>query len=130
MIVIAACTALGGLVALMAGAYGLRRSRRVRGAGNVARALVKPPRQGSERPLLQFETDDGRVVEVVSPEPPSKRRPLPAGALVSVAYDVDDPRETVLLGGERPGVDRAFMLAGALLVLVGMVLTVSLSRSR
>ncbi|MEB8339454.1 DUF3592 domain-containing protein [Streptomyces endophyticus] len=130
MIVLAACTALGGLVALVAGAYGLQRSRRVQAAGNIAQALVKPPQPGSERPLLQFETDDGRVVEVVSPVPPSKRRPLPAGGVVSVAYDTEDPRETVLLGGERPGVDRAFMIAGALLVLVGMVLTVSLSRSR
>ncbi|MGW2346798.1 hypothetical protein [Streptomyces sp. NPDC001661] len=130
MIVLAACTALGGLVALIAGAYGLQRGRRVQEAGNVAQALVKPPQQGSDRPLLQFETGDGRVVEVVSPVPASKRRPLPAGGLVSVAYDTEDPRETVLLGGERPGVDRAFMIAGALLVLVGMVLTVSLSRSR
>ncbi|WP_425835166.1 hypothetical protein [Streptomyces fractus] len=130
MIVLAACTSLGGLVALVAGAYGLQRSRRVQGAGNIAQALVKPPQPGSERPLLQFATDDGRVVEVVSPVPPSKRRPLPAGGVVSVAYDTEDPRETVLLGGERPGVDRAFMIAGALLVLVGMVLTVSLSRSR
>ncbi|MGY0487169.1 hypothetical protein [Streptomyces sp. WG-D5] len=130
MIVLAACTALGGLVALVAGAYGLRRTRRVRGAGNVARALVKPPQPGGERPLLQFETDDGRVVEVVSPVPPSKRRPLPAGGTVSVAYDADDPRETVLLGAERPGVDRAFMIAGACLVLAGMVLAVSLSRAR
>ncbi|MFD7297031.1 DUF3592 domain-containing protein [Streptomyces sp. NPDC059897] len=130
MIVLAACTALGGLVALIAGAYGLQRGRRVQSAGNVAQALVKPPQPGSERPLLQFETGDGRVVEVVSPVPPSKRRPLAAGGVVSVAYDTEDPRETVLLGSERPGVDRAFMLAGALLVLVGMVLTVSLSRSR
>ncbi|WP_306322268.1 MULTISPECIES: DUF3592 domain-containing protein [unclassified Streptomyces] len=130
MIVLAACTALGGLVALIAGAYGLRRARRVRSAGNVARALVKPPQPGTERPLLQFETDDGRVVEVVSPVPPSKRRPLPAGGTVSVAYDTEDPRETVLLGAERPGVDRAFMIAGACLVLVGMVLAVGLSRSR
>ncbi|MFZ3556796.1 hypothetical protein [Streptomyces sp. BH055] len=130
MIVLAACTALGGLVALVAGAYGLQRGRRIQHAGNIAQALVKPPHPGSERPLLQFETDDGRLVEVVSPVPPSKRRPLPAGGIVRVAYDTEDPRETVLLGGERPGVDRAFMIAGALLVLVGMVLTVSLSRSR
>ncbi|MFJ9177795.1 DUF3592 domain-containing protein [Streptomyces sp. NPDC102360] len=130
MIVLAACTALGGLVALIAGAYGLQRSRRVQGAGNIAQALVKPPKPGSERPLLQFETEDGQVVEVVSPVPPSKRRPLPAGGTVSVAYDTEDPRETVLIGGERPGVDRTFMIAGAFLVLVGMVITVSLSRSR
>lgn len=127
MIVLAAFTAMGGLVALLAGAYGLRRARRIRTAGNVVDALVKPPQPGSERPLLQFETVDGRVIEVVSPVPPGKHRPLPPGGVVSVAYDVEDPRETVLIGGERPGVDRGFMIAGAALVLVGMVLTVSLS---
>nr|WP_237499964.1 hypothetical protein [Streptomyces sp. SID8379] len=112
---------------MLAGAYGLQRTRRVRAAGNVAEALVKPPQPGSDRPLLQFVIGDGRVIEVVSPVPPSKRRPLPAGGVVSVAYDVEDPRETVVLGGERPDVDRGFMIAGAVLVLAGMVLAVSLS---
>ncbi|WP_343246197.1 DUF3592 domain-containing protein [Streptomyces sp. SID5785] len=128
MILLAACIAMGGLVALLAGAYGLQRTRRLRTAANIAEALVKPPQQGSERPLLQFETGDGRVIEVVSPVPPSKRRPLPPGGVISVAYDVEDPRETVVLGAERPGVDRGFMLAGAALVLTGMVLAVALSR--
>ncbi|MFI7007926.1 DUF3592 domain-containing protein [Streptomyces sp. NPDC050145] len=127
MILLAACVAMGGLVALIAGAYGLQRTRRLRSAANIAEALVKPPQQGSGRPLLQFETGDGRVVEVASPVPPSRRRPLPPGGVVSVAYDVDDPRETVVLGAERPGVDRAFMIAGAVLVVVGMVLAVALS---
>ncbi|MEV5609248.1 DUF3592 domain-containing protein [Streptomyces sp. NPDC052225] len=127
MIVLAACTAIGGLIALLAGAYGIRRTRRTRTAGNVVDALVKPPQPGAERPLLQFETVDGRVIEVASPVPPGKRTPLTAGAVVRVAYDVDDPRETVVLGGERPGVDRGFMIAGAVLVLVGMVLAVALS---
>ncbi|MEU6845101.1 DUF3592 domain-containing protein [Streptomyces sp. NPDC046716] len=126
MIVLAAFTAMGGLVALLAGAYGLQRTRRVRVAGNVVEALVKPPQPGSDRPLLQFATGDGQVIEVVSPVPASKRLPLPAGGVVSVAYDTEDPRETVLLGGERPGVDRTFMIAGAVLVLAGMVLAVSL----
>ncbi|MFJ4712392.1 DUF3592 domain-containing protein [Streptomyces sp. NPDC088785] len=126
MIVLAAFTALGGLVALLAGAYGLRRTRRVRTAGNVTEALVKPPQPGSDRPLLQFATGDGRVVEVVSPVPAGKRLPLAAGGVVRIAYDTDDPRETVLLGGERPGVDRTFMIAGAVVVLAGMVLAVSL----
>ncbi|MBO1335400.1 DUF3592 domain-containing protein [Streptomyces sp. VRA16 Mangrove soil] len=126
MIVLAAFTALGGLVALLAGAYGLRRTRRIRAAGNVVEALVKPPQPGSDRPLLQFATADGQVIEVVSPVPAGRHRPLPAGGVVSVAYDTEDPRETVVLGGERPGVDRGFMIAGAVLVLVGMGLAVAL----
>nr|WP_239092226.1 DUF3592 domain-containing protein [Streptomyces sp. SID14478] len=111
---------------MLAGAYGLHRTRRVKAAGNVVKALVKPPQPGSERPLLQFETGDGRVVEVVSPVPPGKRQPLAAGGVVSVAYDTEDPRETVVLGRERPGVDRGFVIAGAVLVLTGAVLAVAL----
>ncbi|MFF1691404.1 MULTISPECIES: DUF3592 domain-containing protein [unclassified Streptomyces] len=125
MVVLAAFMLLGGLVALLAGAYGLRRTRRISEAGRVTQALVKPPQAGSERPLLQFETHDGRVVEVVSPAPPTRRLPLPTGALVGIAYDVDDPRETVLIGGERPGLDWGFVGAGAALVVLGAVLAVT-----
>lgn len=124
MIVLAALTALGGLVALLAGAYGLRRTRRIRTAGHMTEALVKPPQPGLDRPLLQFETADGRVVEVVSPVPRSRRRPLPEGGHIPLAYDVDDPRETVLLGSERAGVDWAFVVAGGALVVLGLVLGV------
>ena len=126
MIVLAACTAVGGLVALLAGAYGLRRTRRVRTAGNVVDALVKPPQPGGERPLLQFQTVDGRVLEIVSPVPPSRGEPLAAGSVVRVAYDGADPREVVVLGAERPAVDVAFVAAGAALVLVGAALAVVL----
>ncbi|MGA4842618.1 hypothetical protein [Streptomyces sp. G45] len=122
MVVFAAFTALGGLVALLAGAYGLRQTRRVSEAGLVAQALVKAVRQGEERPTLQFETADGRVVEIVSPVPPSRRRPLAAGARLRVAYDPEDPREVVVLGGERRGVDWGFVIAGAGLVVAGLAL--------
>ncbi len=113
---------LGGLVALLAGAYGLLRTRRITEAGQVTEALVKPPPPGSERPLFQFETPDGRVVEIVSPVPRSRRLPLAAGGRVRLAYDAADPRETVLLGGERTGLDRGFAVAGAALVALGIVL--------
>ncbi|MEV5980264.1 DUF3592 domain-containing protein [Streptomyces sp. NPDC052114] len=122
MVVLAVVTALGGLVAALAGAYGLWQTRRITAAGALAQALVKAPPPGAERPTLQFETADGRVVEVVSPVPPTPRRPLAPGDLVGIAYDTDDPRETVLVGGERTGLDRAFVGAGAALVLLGLVL--------
>ncbi|MEV7339766.1 DUF3592 domain-containing protein [Streptomyces sp. NPDC093544] len=124
MVVLAALTALGGLVALLAGAYGLRQTRRISAAGQVTEALVKPRQPGLERPLLQFETVDGRVVEVVSPVPRSRRRPLPEGAHIRLAYDVEDPRETVLLGSERAGADWAFVVAGGGLIVLGLVLGV------
>lgn len=124
MVVLAVFTALGGLVALLAGAYGLRQTRRITAAGEVAQALVKAVQPGAERPMLQFETGDGRVVEVVSPVPPSRKRPLVAGDRVPIAYDSGDPRETVLLGRERRGVDRGFVVAGAAVLVLGLVLTV------
>jgi hypothetical protein len=124
VVVLAALTALGGLVALLAGSYGLGQTRRISAAGQVTEALVKPPQPGLERPLLQFETVDGRVVEVVSPVPRSRRRPLPEGAHIRLAYDVDDPRETVLLGSERAGADWAFVVAGGGLIVLGLVLEV------
>ncbi|QEU95054.1 DUF3592 domain-containing protein [Streptomyces kanamyceticus] len=122
MVVLAALTAFGGLVAVLAGAYGLRQTRRISAAGAVAQALVKAAPPGAERPTLQFETGEGRVVEVVSPVPPTRRRPLASGDLVHLAYDTEDPRETVLLGGERTGLDRAFVGAGLALVVLGAVL--------
>ncbi|MFD4525300.1 DUF3592 domain-containing protein [Streptomyces sp. NPDC058470] len=124
MVVLAALTAFGGLVALRAGAYGLRQTRRISAAGQVTEALVKPPQPGLERPLLQFETADGRVVEVVSPVPRSRRRPLPEGGHIRLAYDVADPRETVVLGSERAGLDWAFVVAGGAVIVVGTVLGV------
>ncbi|MEU6823133.1 DUF3592 domain-containing protein [Streptomyces atriruber] len=125
VVVLAAFTVLGGLVAALAGAYGLRQTRRITAVGAVTQALVKATLPGAERPTLQFETGDGRVVEVVSPVPPSRRRPLAAGDRVGIAYDVEDPRETVLIGGERTGLDRAFVGAGAALVVLGAVLAVA-----
>ncbi|MFC8127524.1 DUF3592 domain-containing protein [Streptomyces sp. NPDC057302] len=123
MVVLAVFTALGGLVALLAGVYGLRQTRRITDMGEVAQALVKAVQPGAGRPTLQFETGDGQVVEVVSPVPPSRKRPLVAGDRVRIAYDSDDPRETVVLGRERRGIDRGFVVAGAAVLLLGLVLT-------
>lgn len=122
MIVLAALTALGGLVAVLAGAYGLHRTCRATDAGQTVDALVKPPRPGSDRPLVQFETAEGRVVEVVSPVPRTRRRPLLVGSEIRIAYDADDPREIVLPVGESVRVDRGFVVAGAALVVLGAVL--------
>lgn len=127
MIVLAALTALGGLVAVLAGGYGLRRTRRAAAAGQTVDALVKPPQPGSNRPLVQFETADGRVVEVVSPVPRTRRRPLPVGSEVRIAYDADDPCEIILPIGESIRVDRAFVLAGAALVVLGVILTATVA---
>ncbi|WP_120724414.1 DUF3592 domain-containing protein [Streptomyces hundungensis] len=122
LFVLAGFTAMGGLVALLAGAYGLRETRRVERAGEPAWALVKAAPQGSTRPLLQFETADGHVLELPSPVPPSRREPLPPGVGVRLSYDPEDPRTIVLLGRQRTLLDRAFMVAGGVLVALGLTL--------
>ncbi|MFJ8307567.1 MULTISPECIES: DUF3592 domain-containing protein [unclassified Streptomyces] len=125
LFILAGFTVLGGLVAVLAGAYGLRETRRVEAAGALTWALVKPAPQGSERPLLQYETADGRVLELPSPVPPNRREPLPPGASVRVSYDPADPRTVILLGRERTALDRAFMAAGAVIVLLGLTLAMA-----
>lgn len=122
LFVLAGFTVIGGLVALLAGAYGLRETRRAERAGGHAWALVKPAPQGSARPLLQFETADGHVLELPSPVPPSRREPLPPGSSVRLSYDPADPRTVVVLGRERTALDRAFMAAGGAIVLLGLTL--------
>lgn len=70
--------ALGGVVAYLAGVVGLRELRRLRRVGVPALALVRArvptpeDRALPPRPLLQFETADGRVMEVFSPSRPPR----------------------------------------------------------
>lgn len=78
---LAVSAGLGGLVAYLAGLAGLRDLRRLRQVGVPVRALVREripgpeDRSAASRPLLQFTTEDGRVVEVFSPVPASRRAP-------------------------------------------------------
>ncbi|MFD7440301.1 DUF3592 domain-containing protein [Streptomyces sp. NPDC059909] len=124
-IVFAGFTLIGGLVTLLAGAYGLHRTRRIAVTGPVAVALVKPAAPGTDRPLLQYETEDGRVMELPAPAPPGRGRAPVPGSTVRISYDPGDPREVVLLGQGGSRADRGFVVAGALFVLVGLALAVT-----
>ncbi|MEU3182730.1 hypothetical protein ABZ707_00755 [Streptomyces sp. NPDC006923] len=115
-IVFAAITAFGGLVALLAGGDSLRRARRILAAGEPAVALVKRGPPGSGRQVLQFETADGRLLEVVSPVT------LTAGSSVLLSYDPVDPREVALPGHGHNRLDLGFVLVGLSAVLVGAVM--------
>ncbi|MEU3598028.1 DUF3592 domain-containing protein [Streptomyces sp. NPDC006798] len=119
--VFAAFTVLGGLVAVLAGAHGLRRTRRIRHSGRTAEALVKPPPPGADRELLEYVTEDGRVVEIPAPVPLDT---VTAGSTVPVSYDPADPRDVVVLGRERTALDRAFVVAGLLVMAAGPVVAV------
>ncbi|MFE4398997.1 MULTISPECIES: DUF3592 domain-containing protein [Streptomycetaceae] len=120
--------ALGGVVAYLAGVVGLRELRRLRRVGVPVRALVRERAAGSEdralppRPLLQFETEDGRVVEVFSPVPSTARHPLPDGGFVPVRYDPADPRQVLVDGRERAGLEYGFLALGVLVVLGSITL--------
>ncbi|MGC5004927.1 DUF3592 domain-containing protein [Streptomyces sp. NBC_00353] len=126
--VLAGIAAFGGMFAVLAGAYGLRQARRVSESGVRVQALVKRhPGEAREesaplRPLLQFVTEDDRVMEVVCPVPSTRRRPFSDGDNVHVSYDPADPRNVVVHGRERFGPDRAFIAGGALVVLLSVTL--------
>lgn len=119
---------LGGLVAYLAGVAGLRDLQRLRRVGVPARALVRERVPGPEdrsavsRPLLQFTTEDGRVVEVFSPVPSSRRAPLVDGSYVTVRYDPANPRLILVAGRERRRLEYAFMGLGVVVALVAVLL--------
>ncbi|MFJ7280154.1 DUF3592 domain-containing protein [Kitasatospora sp. NPDC098663] len=122
---------LGGVVAYLAGVVGLRDLRRLRRVGVPALALVRARVPAPEdralppRPLLQFETEDGRVVEVFSPVPSTPRHPLPDGGHVQVRYDPADPRQVLVEGRERRPLEYGFVVLGLLMVLAAITLAVT-----
>ncbi|MCP2309228.1 MULTISPECIES: DUF3592 domain-containing protein [Kitasatospora] len=127
-VVLAAFLGCGGLVACLAGLVGLREIRRLRRVGMSTLALVRrrtrDVKDGSAgpRPLLQFSTAAGQVVEVFSPVPPSRALPLADGQEVRLRYDPLDPRELLVEGGEREWLERVFVGSGAVAVLGAAVL--------
>ncbi|MFD4977220.1 DUF3592 domain-containing protein [Streptomyces sp. NPDC058424] len=125
MAVIAAC---GGCVMTLAGLTGLRETRRIERTGIRAWALVKrtPGACGddpsSPRPLLQFSTEAGQVVEIASPVPATRRRPLRDGDTLLITYDPADPGTIVVHNRERRLLDYGFIAAGTLVLLLAVVL--------
>lgn len=111
---------MGGLVAVLAGAYGLWQTGRISGSGYCAIALVKPPPLGAQRPLLEFETLDGRIIEIVSPVPFADD----SGG-VRLWYDPGSPSDVVVDGHQRTGVDRGFVAVGLTLIAIGLGLALS-----
>jgi hypothetical protein len=123
VVTMAGFTGVSGAVALLTGLAGLRRIRRLRRAGLDVWALVKRTGavggEDNPRPVLQYTTEDGRVMEVGSPVPASKRQPFAEGSHVLVRYDPEDPRELVLYGHERAAWEYATAGVGAVFLLLG-----------
>ncbi|CAN3978153.1 DUF3592 domain-containing protein [Kitasatospora purpeofusca] len=127
---VAVFAGLGGLLAYLAGLAGLRDLQRLRRVGVPTLALVRERLPGPEdrsavsRPLLQFTAGDGRVVEVFSPVPSSRRTPLVDGSHVPIRYDPADPRQVLVAGRERRRLEYAFLGLGCAMAITAIVLVV------
>ena len=125
MIVFGVWLALAGAVALLAGLAGRRRVRRLRRHGLTAWGVIvpapdaeKPPR----RTLVQYRLADGQVLERIVPAAGIRTAPLPPGQKVLVWYDAEDPGDILVYGRWGRAADWAFVAAGAVAVLGGLIL--------
>jgi hypothetical protein len=119
--------AVAGGVAMLAGLAGMRRVRRLRRNGLTTWGLpMRAPApadpesaEALDRMLLQYTLADGRVIERIAPAPTRKSASLQPGEKVLIWYDPEDPDDVLVYGRWGRASDRAFVIAGALFVLVG-----------
>ncbi|MEV5006269.1 DUF3592 domain-containing protein [Streptomyces sp. NPDC055692] len=120
--------AFDGGAMVLAGITSLRQTRRIERTGLRTWALVKrsPGWRDDDpspaRPLLQFTTEDDRVVEIVSPVPATRRRPLHDGDTLLIIYDPANPDAILVHNRERRLLDYGFIAAGTLVALLALVL--------
>ncbi len=117
--------ALAGAVALLAGLAGRRRVRRLRRHGLTAWGVIVPA-PGEEEPprrtLVQYRLADGQVLERIVPAAGIRTARLPPGQKVLVWYDAEDPGDILVYGRWGRAADWAFVAAGAVFVLGGLIL--------
>jgi hypothetical protein len=122
--------AIVGSLAILAGATGLRRLRRLRRQGVSVWAMAVPlPAPAGEladrsRILLQYTLEDGRVVERIAASTAHRGGALEPGRRVLIWYDPADPEDMLVFGRDRGRSDWAFMTAGMLLIVVGVTVAV------
>lgn len=127
MTVLGVVIVLGGLLSLYAGLAQLRARRHLLADGSTAWASILPAPKHPEyepsayRPLLRFDTDDGRPVEVYSPVPSTKHRPLIEGRKILVHYAPEDPT-LVVVHGEKGRADLLFIGIGLAAVITAITL--------
>jgi Protein of unknown function (DUF3592) len=123
LIVFGVCLALAGGLAALAGLTAMSRARRLRRRGSPVWAVVLPrPVSAGDGPggtVIQYALADGRVVERVSPGPARRARMLRPGQKVLVWYDPEDPEDALVYGREGRAADLAFVIAGALFIVLG-----------
>jgi hypothetical protein len=129
VIVFGVWLALAGAVALLAGLAGRRRVRRLRRHGLTAWGVIvpapaaeKPPPAGPRRTLVQYRLADGQVLERIVPAAGIRTAPLRPGQKVLVWYDAEDPGDILVYGRWGRAADWAFVAAGAVAVLGGLIL--------
>jgi hypothetical protein len=117
------CVALAGGLAALAGLTAMNRARRLRRRGSPVWAVVLPrpasEDEGPGRTVIQYALADGRVVERISPGSARRARMLRPGQKVLVWYDPEDPQDALVYGREGRAVDLAFVIAGALFIMLG-----------
>jgi Protein of unknown function (DUF3592)/Mu transposase, C-terminal len=128
LIVIGIWFALAGGLAALAGLTAIRRARRLRRGGSPVWAAALPRPVAMEegaggppgRTVIQYTLADGRVVERPSPGSARKAAMLRPGQKVLVWYDPEDPQDVLVYGREGRAVDLAFVIAGALFIMLGV----------
>lgn len=122
--------AVAGGVAVLAGLAGARRRNRLRRSGRPAWAMILPapvttpdadPWLASVR--VQFELEDGRVIERVQAVPSRRPGAWRPGRHVLVWYDPADPSDVLVYGSDGRWSDRILLTAGGLAILAGTILT-------
>ena len=125
--------AVAGGVAALAGLAGLHRVRRLRRDGVTAWALAMPePMQAGQQPTdpdrrmrLQYTLADGRVVERIGPVPDRRSGAPRPGDKVLIWYDPADPDDVLVYGRWGRAGNRAFLIVGLLLILIGAAIAVA-----
>jgi hypothetical protein len=128
LIVIGIWFALAGGLAALAGLTAMRRTRGLRRGGSPVWAVALPRPVATDegaggppgRTVIQYTLADGRVVERLSPGSARKAAMLRPGQKVLVWYDPEDPQDVLVYGREGRAADLAFVIAGALFIVLGV----------
>lgn len=116
-----------GCLAALVGLSSMRRLRRLRSRGVAVWAMAVPspaPARAEERgdrTLLQYALEDGRVVEQMWPCGIRRGAKLAPGDRVLIWYDPIDPHDVLVFGREGRGSDWAYVTAGTLLIVAGIL---------
>jgi hypothetical protein len=89
---------------------------------------VTPPDKadpgGPRRTLVQYRLADGQVLERIVPAAGLRKAPLPPGQKVLIWYDAEDPGDILVYGRWGCTADWAFVAAGVVSVLAGVIIAV------